>query len=117
MFYSWHMDEIELPWSFYNMHGLEFNGQISFLKSGVYYADHITAVSPTYAREITEPGAYGMKARQQREGGYRGSWNGVDAGIWNPESDLLLASRYDPIALKTKRTAPAANCDGAESRQ
>ncbi|WP_425303746.1 glycogen/starch synthase [Salmonella enterica] len=37
------------------MHGLEFNGQLSFLKAGLYYADHITAVSPTYAREITEP--------------------------------------------------------------
>ncbi|MBD4381972.1 glycosyltransferase, partial [Xanthomonas citri pv. citri] len=34
MFYSWHMNDIELPWSFYNMHGLEFNGQISFLKAG-----------------------------------------------------------------------------------
>ncbi len=57
-----HMNDIELPWSFYNMHGLEFNGQISFLKAGLYYADHITAVSPTYAREITEPQyAYGME--------------------------------------------------------
>ena len=36
MFYSWHMNDIELPWSFYNMHGLEFNGQISFLKAGLY---------------------------------------------------------------------------------
>ena len=55
------MNDIELPWSFYNMHGLEFNGQIS-LKAGLYYADHITAVSPTYAREITEPQyAYGME--------------------------------------------------------
>ena len=42
-----HMDDIDLPWSFFNMHGLEFNGQISFLKAGLYYADHITAVSPT----------------------------------------------------------------------
>ena len=33
MFYSWHMNEIELPWSFYNMHGLEFNGQIWFAQS------------------------------------------------------------------------------------
>ena len=53
MFYSWHMNEIELPWSFYNMHGLEFNGQISFLKAGLYYADHITAVqSNPSAREM-----------------------------------------------------------------
>jgi starch synthase len=62
MYYAHHMNDIDLPWSFYNMHGLEFNGQISFLKAGLYYADHITAVSPTYAREITEPQfGYGME--------------------------------------------------------
>lgn len=32
MFYAKHMDDIELPWSFFNMHGLEFNGQLSFLR-------------------------------------------------------------------------------------
>lgn len=93
------MNEIELPWSFYNMHGLEFNGQISFLKAGLYYADHITAVSPTYAREITEPQyAYGMEGllrQRQHEGRLSGILNGVDDGIWNPQSDLLLAARYD----------------------
>ncbi|WP_434638392.1 glycogen synthase GlgA [Klebsiella sp. I138] len=106
MFNSWHMNEIELPWSFYNMHGLEFNGQISFLKSGLYYADHITAVSPTYAREITEPQfAYGMEGllrQRQHEGRLSGILNGVDASIWNPESDLLLASRYDRDRLEDK---------------
>ncbi len=62
MFYAHHMDEIGLPWSMFNMNGLEFNGEISFLKAGLYYADHITAVSPTYAREITEPQfAYGLE--------------------------------------------------------
>lgn len=80
------------------MHGLEFNGQLSFLKAGLYYADHITAVSPTYAREITEPQfAYGMEGllRQRHlEGRLSGILNGVDEKIWNPESDLLLASRY-----------------------
>ncbi|STM36466.1 glycogen synthase [Escherichia coli] len=66
------MNDIQLPWSFFNIHGLEFNGQISFLKAGLYYADHITAVSPTYAREITEPQfAYGMEGllqQRHREG-------------------------------------------------
>lgn len=64
------------------MHGLEFNGQISFLKAGLYYADHITAVSPTYAREITEPQfAYGMEGllqQRHREGRLSGVLNGVD---------------------------------------
>ncbi|SUG08110.1 glycogen synthase [Salmonella enterica subsp. enterica serovar Dublin] len=106
MFYAKHMDDIELPWSFFNMHGLEFNGQLSFLKAGLYYADHITAVSPTYAREITEPQfAYGMEGllRQRHlEGRLSGILNGVDEKIWNPESDLLLASRYTRDTLEEK---------------
>ena len=36
MFYAHHMNDIQLPWSFFNIHGLEFNGQISFLKAGLY---------------------------------------------------------------------------------
>lgn len=82
MFYAHHMNDIQLPWSFFNIHGLEFNGQISFLKAGLYYADHITAVSPTYAREITEPQfAYGMEGllqQRHREGRLSGVLNGVD---------------------------------------
>ena len=106
MFYSWHMNDIELPWSFYNMHGLEFNGQISFLKAGLYYADHITAVSPTYAREITEPQyAYGMEGllrQRHHEGRLSGILNGVDDGIWSPQNDLLLPMRYDRDTLEEK---------------
>jgi hypothetical protein len=41
------MNEIELPWSFYNMHGLEFNGQISFLKSG--------SITPIILRRSARP--------------------------------------------------------------
>lgn len=106
MFYAKHMDDIQLPWSFFNVHGLEFNGQISFLKAGLYYADHITAVSPTYAREITEPQfAYGMEGllqQRHREGRLSGVLNGVDEKIWSPETDLLLASRYTRDTLEEK---------------
>ncbi len=85
----------------------------------MYYADHITAVSPTYAREITEPQfAYGMEGllRQRHlEGRLSGILNGVDEKIWNPESDLLLASRYtrDTGREGGKQTS-ATNCDGVE---
>ncbi|MDV1573012.1 glycogen/starch synthase, partial [Raoultella planticola] len=42
LFLARHMAEIALPWSFFQMHGVEFKGQISFLKAGLYFADHIT---------------------------------------------------------------------------
>ncbi|NIF49717.1 glycogen synthase GlgA [Enterobacter sp. Ap-1006] len=106
MFYAHHLSEIDLPWWVYDMNGLEFHGQISYLKAGLYYADHITAVSPTYAREITDPHfAYGMEGllrQRQREGRLSGILNGVDDKIWNPESDLLLASRYNRDSLEEK---------------
>ena len=89
-----------------NMHGLEFNGQISFLKAGLYYADHITAVSPTYAREITQPefgyGMEGLLQQRHREGRLSGILNGVDEQIWNPETDLLLAARYGRDSVEDK---------------
>lgn len=106
MFNARHLDEIHLPWWSYNMYGLEFHGQISFLKAGLYYADHITAVSPTYAREIIEPQfAYGMEGllRQRHlEGRLSGILNGVDGKIWEPSGDMLLAARYDRDTLDEK---------------
>ncbi len=53
LFSAHHVTELWLPASFYDVYGLEFYGQMSFLKAGLFYADHVTAVSPTYAREIT----------------------------------------------------------------
>lgn len=106
MFYAHHMSEIGLPWWFFDINGLEFNGQISFLKAGLYYADHITAVSPTYAREITEPQfAYGMEGllqQRHREGRLSGILNGVDENIWDPSTDLLLSARYNRDTLEEK---------------
>lgn len=106
LFSAHHMEQIQLPASFFNMHGLEFHGQISYLKAGLFYADHITAVSPTYAHEITLPEfGYGMEAlleQRLREGRLSGILNGVDPAIWDPESDLLLNARYNRDMLDAK---------------
>ncbi|WP_261642528.1 glycogen synthase GlgA [Erwinia mallotivora] len=107
LFSAHHMEQIQLPWSFFNMYGLEFYNQISYLKAGLFYADHITAVSPTYAREITLPEyGYGMEdllKQRQLEGRLTGVLNGVDPAIWDPENDLLLTSRYNRDVLEAKQ--------------
>lgn len=107
LFYAHHMEDIQLPWSFFSMHGLEFYGQISYLKAGLFYADHITAVSPTYAREITLPEfGYGMEdllRQRQMEGRLTGILNGVDPAIWDPAGDLLLTARYNRDVLDAKQ--------------
>ena len=106
LFAAKHMDDIQLPWSFFNMFGLEFFGQISYLKAGLFYADHITAVSPTYAREITlQEYGYGMEdllKQRQLEGRLTGILNGVDPAIWDPAQDLLLNARYNRDVLDAK---------------
>ncbi|MBC3947855.1 glycogen synthase GlgA [Erwinia persicina] len=106
LFDARHLDLLQIPSSFFTMHGLEFYGQISFLKAGLFYADHITAVSPTYAREITLPEyGYGMEdllKQRQLEGRLTGVLNGVDPAIWDPEHDLLLNARYNRDVLDAK---------------
>lgn len=106
MFSASHLDELHIPRDFFQMHGLEFHGQISFLKAGLFYADRITTVSPTYAREITQPAyGYGMEGLLQQlawEGRLVGILNGVDEAIWDPATDKLITSHYDRDNLKAK---------------
>lgn len=106
LFSAHHVTELWLPASFYDVYGLEFYGQMSFLKAGLFYADHVTAVSPTYAREITRPefgyGMEGLLQERQRQGRLSGILNGVDDKIWDPAHDPRLSTRYDADDLKSK---------------
>ena len=97
-FNSRHLTEIGLPESMFRMHGLELFGQISYLKAGIYYSDAVTAVSPTYAGEITTPefayGLQGLLSAQYREGRLVGILNGVDEKIWHPDGDQYIRHAY-----------------------
>lgn len=105
-FYPHHLRELWLPEWVLQSEGAEFYGQLSFLKAGLFYADKITTVSPTYAQEITgELGAYGMHGllqHRQAQGRLSGILNGVDDDIWNPASDKTLAQSYDFKTIKNK---------------
>lgn len=87
-----------LPEEFRSVDGLEFFGQMNLMKAGLLFADRVTTVSPTYAREIQTPeygcGLEGVIAT--REGDLVGLTNGIDNAVWNPASDLLLPARYTP---------------------
>lgn len=85
-----------LPPHLWSMDGLEFHGELSFIKGGLVYADQLTTVSPTYAREITTP-AYGcgMEGLLQLRGErLTGILNGVDYRIWDPRNDAVIAHPY-----------------------
>jgi starch synthase len=96
---------VELPASSFTVDGVEFYGQLSFLKAGIVYADAIVTVSPTYAREIqSEPLGFGFQGLlAPRAGRLHGIMNGIDVGTWDPASDPHIARRYDATHLDAKR--------------
>jgi starch synthase len=96
--------QLALPADFFSMHGVEFYGQLSFLKAGLYYSDRITTVSPTYAREIqTLAQGGGLDALlRHRTHDLSGILNGVDYTVWNPATDTLLPEHYTASLLSGK---------------
>jgi starch synthase len=90
------LGELWLPRYALTPEGVEFHGDIGFLKAGLRLADRITTVSPTYAQEIQHAGGHGLEGLlAHRTGSLRGIINGVDRDIWNPSKDAWIASRYD----------------------
>lgn len=98
-------DELGFPPSAFTMEGIEFYGDVGFLKAGLRFADRITTVSPTYAHEITEPaGGMGLEGLiSARASDVSGILNGIDVDIWNPGADPLLPARFssDDLAQRS----------------
>src|SRR5262249_18784043 len=88
---------------------LEFWGRISFLKGGINYAEVITTVSPTYAREIQGPefgfGFDGILRRRAPD--LFGILNGIDTHTWDPSHDPFLPAPYSAARLARKRETKA----------
>ena len=99
------LSRLRLPESAFAADGVEYYGAIGFLKAGLFYADAITTVSPTYAREIQTPesgmGLDGLL--RHRADRLIGIVNGIDEAIWDPASDLHLAARYGRRRLGPRR--------------
>ncbi|HEY1709355.1 MAG TPA: glycogen synthase GlgA [Rhizomicrobium sp.] len=90
-----------LPPSAYAMEGVEYYGGVGFLKAGLWAADAITTVSPTYAQEIRTP-EFGMGLEgliQSRASRLTGIVNGIDPMVWNPATDAALPRRYNALSL------------------
>jgi len=79
--------------------------RVNLLRTGLVYADLVTTVSPTYAREIQTP-EYGMgldALLRARNSTFVGILNGVDYAVWSPERDAYLPQRYSAARLEGKR--------------
>ena len=101
------LPELGLPKETYSVHGIEFYGRMSFLKASLYYADRITTVSPTYAREIQQDGRGGgfEGLLRTRSADLVGILNGVDYAEWSPETDRHLPRHYFAHDFRGKRAA------------
>lgn len=76
----------------------EYYGGISFLKSGIVFADNVNTVSPNYAREVqTDPAmGFGLEGLlRYRSKNFCGIVNGIDTDVWDPELDPVLPIGYD----------------------
>jgi len=104
------LDELALTGADWHMEGVEYYGQISFLKAGLRHADALTTVSPTYAREIqTDAEGMGLQGLLRlRADRLTGILNGIDTTVWNPATDPHLAARYDRDHLDAKPQNKAA---------
>ncbi|MBV9250660.1 MAG: glycogen/starch synthase, partial [Acetobacteraceae bacterium] len=103
-----------IPDEAFHVNGVEFHGRLSFLKAGIYYADHVTTVSPTYAREITTErfgaGLHGLMQGRAAQGKLSGIVNGIDES-WDPCKDPHLQHHFDPADLNGKH----ANADAVRT--
>jgi starch synthase len=100
------LPRLGLPASVFSIDGLEYFGDINFLKGALLFADRLTTVSPTYAREITFP-ADGMGldgVLRQRAGDLTGIMNGIDDTVWDPATDAYIAEPFSRQRL-TRRAA------------
>ncbi len=90
------LQDAGLDRSLFNMNALEHYGQTNFMKGAIAFADKITTVSPTYAREILTPefgeGLEGILRTREKD--TRGIINGLDYDLWDTSRDPNIAARY-----------------------
>lgn len=96
------LQKLGLNESCFTMSGIEFYGQINFMKAGIAYADRVTTVSPTYAKEILTSefgcGLEGFLLEHQYK--LSGIVNGIDTEHFSPSDDRALTEPYSDLTGK-----------------
>ena len=89
-------NDLNLPPAWWSPDYVEFFGGFSMLKAGMLFSDHVTTVSPTYAREICTP-EFGNRFEgvlSHLGDKLTGILNGIDLEIWNPQKDKYIKQHY-----------------------
>lgn len=97
--------DLKLPEELWSYDRAEFNGQLSFIKAGIVYADHVNTVSPTYSKEIqtAEYGAGLETLLTYHSAKLSGIINGINLQEWNPETDNYIHQNYTAENIQEKR--------------
>ncbi|WP_062108004.1 glycogen synthase GlgA [Bacillus niameyensis] len=97
-------DLLDLSELYYQLNGLEFYGNVSYLKAGLAYSDLVTTVSPTYADEIKDP-YYGEKldgVLREKGETLKGILNGIDDTLYDPATDPFIPVQYSQFEGKAE---------------
>ncbi|MCX6074302.1 MAG: glycogen synthase [Campylobacterales bacterium] len=96
------LKELGISDSYFTHDTLEFYGKVNFMKAGIAYANTITTVSPTYAKEILTPEAgCGLEGFLQcHRHKLTGILNGIDTEHFSPTSDRALVAPYTNVKGK-----------------
>jgi starch synthase len=104
------MEDLGIPWSMFDIQHVEFWDQLCLLKGGIAYADAVTTVSPSYAREILTPERGEALDAFLRFDIKRllGIVNGIDTRAWDPATDPALPAPFSQDDLAGKARCRAA---------
>lgn len=107
------LDRAGIPPAVFHPGGIEFFGNVNFLKGGLVYSDYLTTVSRKYAEEIqTSEFGFGLEGVvRMRADRLVGILNGVDYSAWSPDRDTLIPAKYSAKNLAGKRECKLALLD------
>lgn len=95
------LPDLGIPWSDFTPGGVEYWDHLSMLKAGIVFADAVTTVSPTYAKEVSSTaGGMGLDGvLRAKPDGVIGIVNGIDTDEWSPATDVYLPARFSDVDL------------------
>lgn len=100
----WMAGQLGIPDTLLGVDGIEFYGELSFMKAGINFADRVTTVSETYAREIlTERYGHrmeGVVAANRHK--LAGITNGIDMVMWDPARDPMIGANFSIDDMRGK---------------
>lgn len=110
--FGWDRNDLLPSYDAYAWGQLDWEKAINPLASGVKCSWKVTTVSPSYMDELRYQAAGLENLMEYERGKCVGILNGIDADVWNPATDAMIAKNYDEQSVKEgKRKNKKELCD------